>query len=307
VSVIHRIPDPAVSSSSITRGGIMQSGMFDVDGAQLYYETRGTGPFLLLIPGAGGDAGFFSGLAEDLSDAFTVITYDRRGNSRSTGRTERTMELADQADDARALIEGLAGGKAFVFGNSGGAIVTLDLAARHPHVIRGAVAHEPPIVAVLPQDDPFLDFFDRLGARYAEEGPAVAGMEFVATVRGEGTYAWPEDLQQRFMGNVDYLFGKEWAAWSAFLPDEAALSGATFPLILGAGAADRGLYYARPSVEIAARIKAPWVEFPGIHLEFLRRPEVFGAGLRAVLTQMQTTLEGVPPQWNTAADAVGAA
>lgn len=278
----------------------MQSGMFDVEGAQIYYEMRGSGPFLLLIAGAGGDAGYFSGLAEDLSDAFTVISYDRRGNSRSTGRADAPMKLTDQADDARALIEGLAGGKALVFGNSGGAIVTLDLCARHPEVVRGAVAHEPPVVGVLPKDDPWFDFFTRTGARYHEAGAQIAGQEFIASVHGEGTYAWPDDLLQRFVGNIDYLFRREWDAWATFLPDEAALSKVDFPLVLGAGAADRGLYYGRPSVEIASRIGAPWVEFPGIHLEFLARPQVFGAALRAVLTQMQTSIEGVPPTWNTA-------
>ena len=44
------------------------------------------GPALLMISGAGGDAGYYAGVAEELDDAFTVITYDRRGNSRSTGR-----------------------------------------------------------------------------------------------------------------------------------------------------------------------------------------------------------------------------
>jgi len=277
----------------------MQSGLFDVDGAQLYYEMRGKGPALLLISGAGGDAGYFSGLAEELSDAFTVINYDRRGNSRSTGRTDALMKVSNQSNDAKALIQGLAGGKALVFGNSGGAIVGLDLAARHPEVVRGLIAHEPPVVGVLPADDPWYGFFDSMGARYAEAGAAVAGGEFVATVRGEGTYTWPEDLQQRFMGNVDYLFKWEWAAWGRFIPDVEALARADFPIVLGAGSADRGLYYARPSIEIASRIGAPWVEFPGIHLEFVPRPELFAAALRAMATQMHTTLDTVPEQWKT--------
>jgi pimeloyl-ACP methyl ester carboxylesterase len=280
----------------------MQSGMFDIGDAQLYYEVRGSGPALLLIPGAGGDSGYFAGLADDLADAFTVITYDRRGNSRSTGRGEAPMRVEEQAADARALINGLAGGQALVFGNSGGAIVALDLVARHPEVVRGAVAHEPPIVGVLPADDPWFDFFERMGRRYAEAGPQVAGAEFVATVRGEGTYQWPDDLFQRFIGNIDHLFTWEWDAWGRFLPNESALSKIDLPLVLGAGAADRGSYYARPSIEIASRIGSTWVEFPGIHLEFLPRPAVFGAALRAVLTQMHTGLEPVPDSWNPVQD-----
>lgn len=277
----------------------MQRGMLEVDGAKLYYEKQGKGPALLLIPGAGGDAGFFSGLAEELSEAFTVIRYDRRGNSRSTGRRDAPMKMADQSNDARALIENLAGGKALVFGNSGGAIVGLDLAARHPDVVAGLIAHEPPVVGVLPADDPWRDFFGKIATRYVELGAEVAGGEFIATIRGEGTYAWPEDLQGRFFGNIDYLFKWEWAEWARFVPDMEALAKAKFPIVLGAGSADRGLYYGRPSVEIAGQLDAPWVEFPGIHLEFVPRPALFAAALRAVATQMHSTVDSLPALWKS--------
>ena len=53
------------------------------NGTTWYYERRGDGPPLLCITGATGDAGYFSGLAEALSDDYTVVTYDRRANSRS--------------------------------------------------------------------------------------------------------------------------------------------------------------------------------------------------------------------------------
>jgi hypothetical protein len=65
----------------------------------------------------------------------------------------------------RLVVPGPAGGKDLVFGNSGGAIAGLDLAARHPGVITGLIAHEPPAVRVLPKDDPWRHFFDRIGKR----------------------------------------------------------------------------------------------------------------------------------------------
>lgn len=262
----------------------MSSGTFEVDGASLYYEARGSGPALLMISGAGGDAGYYTEVAVDLADAFTVITYDRRGNSRSTGRSGVPMDLARQASDARALIDGLADGRALVFGNSGGAIIGLTLAARHPGSLVGLIAHEPPAVNVLPDDDPGRGFFADLADRYAKGGAPAAGRRFAETVRGEGTYRWPDDLWRRFLGNQDHLFGTEWPGFAGFRPDEAALKAAPFPIVLGAGAEDRDTYYARPSVEIARRIGAPWVEFPGIHMEFLRHPDRFAAALRAVAT-----------------------
>ncbi|MET7572843.1 alpha/beta hydrolase [Streptomyces sp. NPDC005492] len=275
----------------------MRSGVCEADGAGLYYEVRGTGPTLLLISGAGGDAGYYSGIAELLSDAFTVITYDRRGNSRSTGRSGAPMDLAVQAADARALVDGLAGGRALVFGNSGGAIIGLTLAALHPEVMAGLIAHEPPAVNVLPDGDPDCGFFVELAALYERGGAPAAGRRFAETTRGEGTYRWPGDLWTRFLGNQEHLFGAEWSGFAAFRPHENALKSAPFPIVLGAGSEDRGTYYARPSIEIARRIGAPWVEFPGIHMEFLRDPARFAAAVRVLATQMHSRGGDVPPLW----------
>jgi pimeloyl-ACP methyl ester carboxylesterase len=58
--------------------------MVTVGPLQLYYELRGSGPPLLLIMGATGDAGHFATVADQLADELTVLTYDRRGNSRSS-------------------------------------------------------------------------------------------------------------------------------------------------------------------------------------------------------------------------------
>jgi len=275
----------------------VRSDVFEADGARLYLEVRGTGPALLMISGAGGDAGYYSGVAEELADAFTVITYDRRGNSRSTGRSAAAMDLAQQAADARRLIESVAGGRALVFGNSGGAIIGLTLAALHPRVLTGLVAHEPPAMNVLPDGDPDRGFFDDMSALYAEGGAPAAGRRFAETTRGEGTYRWPDDLWKRFLGNQDHLFGTEWPGFAGFRPDGAALRSAPFPIVLGAGAADRGAYYARPSVEIARLLGVPWVEFPGIHMEYLRDPAVFAAALRALATHMLSREGRVPAEW----------
>ncbi|MES5817481.1 alpha/beta hydrolase [Streptomyces sp. RG80] len=264
----------------------MTSGTFEVDGAALYYERRGSGPALLMISGAGGDAGYYTEVATDLADAFTVITYDRRGNSRSTGRTGTPMDLARQAADARALVDGLAGGRALVFGNSGGAIIGLTLAALHPASLAGLIAHEPPAVNVLPDDDPARGFFTEVAGLYTQGGAPAAGRRFAQTVRGEGTYRWPDDLWKRFLGNQDQLFGAEWPGFAGFRPDEDALRAAPFPIVLGAGSEDLDTYYGRPSIEIARRVGAPWVEFPGIHMEFLRDPARFAAALREQLTRM---------------------
>jgi len=71
----------------------------------LYREVRGAGPVLLLIPGGNGDAGFYEPFAKALSGDFTVISYDRRGFSRSpiAGPVEDDRLLDVDVDDAGVL------------------------------------------------------------------------------------------------------------------------------------------------------------------------------------------------------------
>src|SRR3954447_2802054 len=95
----------------------------DVPGARVYYEARGTGPVLLLIPGGQGDVGPFDRLASDLADRFTVVAYERRGFARSPMQTpvEGIDRLHADADDAVRVLDAVGAGAAYVFGSSSGA------------------------------------------------------------------------------------------------------------------------------------------------------------------------------------------
>jgi hypothetical protein len=82
--------------------------LIDVNDTTLHYERRGDGPAVLFVSGATGDAGHWTGVADVLASEYTVVTYDRRGNSRSPrppGWTATTID--EQADDAAALLGGL--------------------------------------------------------------------------------------------------------------------------------------------------------------------------------------------------------
>src|SRR5262249_22467120 len=137
----------------------MNTGRVATEGDEIYYEVRGQGPALLMIPGGGGDAGFFSPVADILADEYKVITYDRRGNSRSTRRDPQHFDISQQCRDAVAVLRGAGEPAAFVFGNGGGAVIALDLATTQPHAVRAAVVHEPPVVRVLPDGEKWRRFF----------------------------------------------------------------------------------------------------------------------------------------------------
>jgi pimeloyl-ACP methyl ester carboxylesterase len=131
------------------------TGFVVANGAHLYYEKQGDGPTLLLIAGSTGDTGNFSRTADLLAGDFTVMTYDRRGNSRGPRpRGWTATSVGEQADDAAELIRALDLAPAAVFGASTGGLIALDLMIRFPVLVRAGVLQEPGLFAVLP--DPMV-------------------------------------------------------------------------------------------------------------------------------------------------------
>src|SRR6266567_2488576 len=123
--------------------------------AEIVYDIRGPLPtadgrpplFMIAQPM---DASGFSTLASYFPDR-TVITYDPRGLGRSTrkdGRVDNSPTV--QADDVHAVIEALGVGPVEMFASSGGAVTALALVASYPNDVTCLVAHEPPLLALLP-------------------------------------------------------------------------------------------------------------------------------------------------------------
>src|ERR1700759_3880976 len=93
------------------------------NGTELYYEVRGSGPPVLLVMGATGDAGHFDALADLLADEFMVVSYDRRGYGRSPVPVGwSTTSPEEQADDPAAVLAGLGAGPAVAFGTGSGGV-----------------------------------------------------------------------------------------------------------------------------------------------------------------------------------------
>src|SRR5262249_41363894 len=98
-----------------------------------------------------GDADTADALRNQLIDRYTVVTYDRRGLSRSAiDAPGERLTLATHSDDAHRLLAALTNESAFVFGSSIGALIGLDLVARHPEQVGVLVAHGPPAFELLP-------------------------------------------------------------------------------------------------------------------------------------------------------------
>jgi pimeloyl-ACP methyl ester carboxylesterase len=282
----------------------VMSGVAAADGADLYFERRGDGPPLLMIAGGGGDCGVYSAVAGILAREYAVVTYDRRGNSRSPlhhGRVKTT--IAEQSADAIAVLR--AGGfeSARIFGSSGGAIIALDLAAHHPRVVRAVVAHEPPLPKVLADSAGCPAHYDKEAQVMAEEGWRAALAMFLVRI-GQIPSGRPEamtfvlepekvlepgpllDQLKRLSGNWEYLMTCEMRSFLDYEPDLDGIrrSGVRIALAAGAGTHDRFLH--RMSVVIAARLGAEFVEFPGGHTAVTMIPDAFADKLSQLFGQL---------------------
>jgi pimeloyl-ACP methyl ester carboxylesterase len=159
------------------------TGTLSVEGATLYYEMRGSGPPLLLIPGGGCDAGIFDGIAGTLAGSFTVISFDPRGHSRSPLDGPPEDQRAEiHGEDASRLLARLTPEAAFIFGSSSGAIAGLDLAARHPGQVRLLVALEPPLLRLLPDAAQARAFIGDVHETYLRAGAGQAMGKFAAGI-----------------------------------------------------------------------------------------------------------------------------
>ena len=160
------------------------------NGVRLYYEVRGSGVPIVGIHGAGSSAVFWEDAADRLAGLGRAIIYDRRGCSRSERPDpyERTS-IGEHADDARELLVGLDAAPAILVGRSYGATVALDLALRHPELVRGLVLLEAGPIGLSPAYDAWFDDLRRaLDERAAEGRVDLVG----ETAMREALGAWEE-------------------------------------------------------------------------------------------------------------------
>jgi pimeloyl-ACP methyl ester carboxylesterase len=265
-----------------------------VPGANIYYEVRGSGPVLLMMPGGPADAGAFRRIAGYLESDFTVVTYDPRGLSHSTLDTpvndERIVQIF--ADDAHRLLSATGKEPAFVFASSGGATIALELAARHPEQVRTLVAHEPPSPVLLPDPARARADMEDIVETYRSAGIGPAMQKFMVQTRirsgppppppGEPTPEMREGMAQ-MQRNMDFWLGHYFRAIGEYEPDFDALKSGSTRIVPGVGDASRGELAHQGGLGLAERLGTEAVVFPGAHGGFESHAPEFATKLREVL------------------------
>jgi pimeloyl-ACP methyl ester carboxylesterase len=263
-----------------------------VPGAHLHYEVRqGAGPLLLII-GSPMAASEFAPLADALAIDHTVVTYDPRGYAASTVDDPAAPSSVEQrADDVSAILDDLGAESADLFGSSGGAVTGLALVTRHPGRVRTLVAHEPPLLELLPDaaaqranTNAIVDTFHRDGI-HAAWAQFMRNAGFDAGFDGSTDDA-PQtapDVSEDELRQSARFFDIDLRPTCSYRPDIDALQTGPSRIVIGIGAESGKLLTHRTSTALARRLGATPVEFPGDHGGFMSAPTEFADVLRRVL------------------------
>jgi pimeloyl-ACP methyl ester carboxylesterase len=283
--------------------------MLETAEAGIAYDVRGPLPAAdgrppLVMIGQPMTASGFDTLASYLPDR-TVVTYDPRGLGRSTrkdGRVDHDPEV--QARDVHAVIEALGAGPVELFGSSGGAVTALALVAAYPGDVTTVVAHEPPMIPVIP--DAEAAERARAGVRdvYEAKGSFAGMAAFIAMTswRGEYTDEYfsqpPPDPAMFGMPTEDdgtrddpLVSDRSWAV-SSYRPDVTALAAAPTRVVIAVGEESLEVFTGRTALATAALLGQQATVFPSHHVGFAGResgypgqPEAFARKLRDVLDE----------------------
>ncbi|MEU8308037.1 alpha/beta hydrolase [Actinomadura sp. NPDC048955] len=272
------------------------TGTLRTDGATLYYEVRGAGPMLLISQSGEGDAGRSADLVDRLVSDYTVVTYDRRGLSRSVlDVPARGVSLAAHADDVHRLLAELSDEPVLMLGCSLGASIGFHLAVDHPEQISVLVAHEPVTPRLLPaaqraHHERELAHIQRVHRR---DGLAatfttiaeVLGIDPAAPDAEPGLTRHPMTPQRG--RNFDFFVEHDFTAVIDDTLDVSALTETPTRIVPAIGrTTPRTVFDNKCAFALADLLGADLHEFPGGHNGNTTHPRAYAAALRTVLNAL---------------------
>ena len=147
-----------ISALFVTPVRAEKKGKVSANGLSFAYVEEGSGPPVVLVHGSVSDYREWAHQMAPLARRYRVIAYSRRYHwPNPPPGADADASLDRQVDDLAAFIKALGIAPAHIVGHSFGGAVALNLALRHPELVRTLILIEPGVVGVLgnmPEDDP---------------------------------------------------------------------------------------------------------------------------------------------------------
>lgn len=196
-------------------------------GVPLACFEHGSGPVVLLVHGMADRAVGWEATAAGLAGEARTITYDRRGygGSGAPEPYERTT-VAEQAEDAVALLESLDASPPVVCGRDFGALVCLDLCKRHARLVRAAVLLDAPVLQFSAAAAEILSEERVVLEEALRDGGPERGVDAWLDARGE-----PADSPRRTRARIDHgAFFADYGGLASWPVTRAELRALAMPL-----------------------------------------------------------------------------
>ena len=158
----------------------VRTGYAPVNGLRIYFEIHGVTnsaqPPLVLLHGGGDTINTsFGHILPELSRSRQIIAFEQQGYGHTADITERPFSFEQSADDTAALLDYLHIEKADLFGFSNGGTIALQVAIRHPKIVRKLVLAS----ALLKRDGAYPWLWDAMANAKLENMPQELQEEYL--------------------------------------------------------------------------------------------------------------------------------
>lgn len=268
----------------------IKTGSVPVKNATIYYKIYNEGnPILLMITGGTGDADSYENIIPNFIDHYTIVTYDRRGYTRSPIdhiSDHEPIDIETQSEDVSALIRSITHQPVVVFGSSLGAVIAIDLVMRYPDLVSKVIAHEPPLVGLIPDEEKKGKAPEIL----ENEHPFEAIRRFTASfgmvpteLTGQSGRPVTEESRKRKTANAKFFLEHESDGVNKYKPDLVKLKAIVPKTVFMAGKESKGNFLYAIAIKTAIEYGIPFYEMPGHHVGYAQYPKEFSKELIDIL------------------------
>ena len=254
----------------------------------LYYEVRGEGEPLILIHGLIVDAELFENTAEILSRSYKVITFDRRGNSRSRykdGAAAR-FSMEAQSEDIKDLMNHLEIESAYIAGASAGATLGQYFLSQYQERVKHLIMYEPAILSLMvklnPETDKWVKGMEELIAKKRFNTLLLRFAESIGQPDPRSPARAPEN-SIRQMENMEYAFTQEFPGLIKYEPDYDNMEANAEKITVAAGEKSEGTTYRNGAGIVAEMVGRELLYFPGGHNMPFELPKEFAVSIAGTL------------------------
>ena len=255
------------------------------DNASIYYEVFGEGEALLLIHGVVTDSALFEQASGILSASFKVITYDRRGNSRS--KAPGGFSFDEQTDDIRDLLDTLCVDKAYIVGVSAGGVIGECFLEKYQERVKHLIMYEPAMLGHMMRADEDFREWSKKTKSLLDSGKINSALLRFSQHLGPGDDRSPErteEVSARELGNVEYAFSSEIPAIHSYDPDMGFMKDHAEVITVAAGEKSGDTAYVREAHRLADAIGKKVLYYPGGHNLPYDLPNEFAVSVMGTLT-----------------------